>query len=151
MKRRTTATDPAPASTTPHLPAPAKPLPRGRLDAVGNSALAQRIAGPQTREEAEERYVAARDAWTAAMRAANSGRSADLASLAIAQEAYEAAAAERERWLNGGRIATPVVTEDPRRSLETAVGQELEWREVRRQKDPKGGLLGRVRHRLFGG
>jgi hypothetical protein len=151
MKRRATATDPAPApaSTSPERAAPATPSTRGRPDAVGHSALAQRINGPQTPEQAEQRYVAARDAWTAAMRAASSGRPADLASLAIAQEAYEAAAAERERWLSGGRIAIPVESEDTRHSLDVAVGQELEWRRVRHH-EPEGGLLSRVRRRLFG-
>ena len=56
------------------------PAPLARFtDTVGHSALAQRRAGPQSGDEAESRYVAARDAWVAAMHAANSGRPADLA------------------------------------------------------------------------
>src|SRR6188474_2137121 len=76
---------PSPADAS-QLPVPSRQTPQ--------TPLTQRLARPQSVEEADARYVAARDAWTAAMRAANSGRSADLASLAIAQEAYEAAAAE---------------------------------------------------------
>ncbi len=48
-----------------------------------SSAMAERLARPHSREEAEQRYVAAREAWTAAMRTANSGRSSDLAALAL--------------------------------------------------------------------
>jgi hypothetical protein len=99
-------------------------------------------------EEIEQRYVAARDAWSAAMRAANSGRAADLASLAIAQEAFETAAGEREEWLAGGRTAIPVNPEAARHSIEVAVEQELEWRRVLAPKPPQRGILAGIRRRL---
>jgi hypothetical protein len=114
------------------------------------SSLAVRIARPRSREEAEARYEAARDAWTAAMRAANTGRPADMASLAMAQEDYEAATAERERWIAGGRVAIPVEPETNRSGVEIAVDQELAWRDVRKNHD-EGGVVGRIRRRLFGG
>ena len=85
------------------------------------------------------------------MRAANSGRSADLASLAIAQEAYESAAAERERWLTGSRVVAVPVAPEKRSGIEAAVGQELSWRTVLHPEPPKGGVLSRVRRRIFGG
>ena len=99
-----------------------------------------RRLSPRTREEAEDAYVAARNAWVTAMRQANSGRSADLAALAIAQEAYELAAAERERWLSGGRVAIPIdPTPHGGADLSAVVGQELAWREVRNHADePRG-------------
>jgi hypothetical protein len=120
------------------------------LDTVAHSAFAQRIAGPQTHDEAEGQYIAARDAWTAAMRAANSGRPADMAALAIAQEAYEAAAAERDRWMSGSRVAITIEPEDHMGGIETAVEQELRWRKVRHPHEEQS-LLTRVRRRLFGG
>jgi len=107
---------------------------------------ASRASSP---DEAETNYVAARDAWTAAMRASASGRPADLAALAIAQEAYEAAAAERTHWAAIGPVAIPVDTSASRRSLDIVVGQEAEWRRVK-DRDPDGGFIGRVK-RLFGG
>ena len=55
--------------------------------------------------------MVARDAWIAAMRKANSGRSADLAGLAIAQEAYEQAMVEVERWRSGVKVAIPIEPE----------------------------------------
>lgn len=105
--------------------------------------------GPRSLEEAEAEYVAARDAWTAAMKAAASGRPADLASLAIAQSAYEATAVEVERWRSGERVAIAV---DPAPTgIDAVVGQELAWRRVH-EADPKGrpGLLGRIARRLSG-
>ena len=117
------------------------------LDTTGHSALAQRLVGPHTREEAEAVYVAARDAWTKAMRAASSGRPADLASLALAQETYEAATAERERWMANGHVALPIERAAMRRDIEAAVRQELEWRSVRTHHEPKG-LTGWLRKRL---
>jgi hypothetical protein len=99
--------------------------------------------------ELELRYVAARDAWKLAMRAANSGRSKDLASLAIAQEAYEEVAAEREHWLAGGRTAIPVEPDPQRHDIEVAVGQELEWRKVLHPATPRG-FLARIKGRLGG-
>lgn len=113
--------------------------------------LAARHAAPRSPEEAEARYVAARDAWTAAMRAANSGRSADLATLAVAQEAFEAAAAEVERWRRGPRAAVPQEPERKPRSVDAIVGQELAWRRVREHdQEPRPGLLGRIGRRLRG-
>jgi hypothetical protein len=97
----------------------------------------------------ETRYVAARDAWKDAMRAATSGRSKDLASLAIAQQAYEGVAAERERWLAGGIVAIPVEPDPQRHDIEVAVGQELEWRKVLHPPAARG-FFGRIRHRLGG-
>jgi hypothetical protein len=84
------------------------------------------------------------------MRAANSGRPADLASLAMAQEDYEAAAAERERWASSARVAIPVELETNRTGVEIAVDQELAWRDVRKNHG-EGGVVGRIRRRLFGG
>jgi len=130
--------------------APQAPVVHNKPETVGHSALAHRlVAAPHSREEAEERYIAARDAWTKAMRAANSGRPADLASLALTQEAYEAAVVERERWLAGGRIAISVDPAEPRRKIEAAVGQEMAWRAVKHHEEPKG-LLGRLKKRIRG-
>lgn len=92
----------------------------------------------------------ARDAWTAAMRRANSGRAAHLASLAITQEAFEAASAELELWRTGARIAIPIQPEASHSFLEAAVGQELEWRRVLHPPVKKPGLFGRLRRRLNG-
>ena len=91
--------------------------------------------------------MAARDAWKLAMRAANSGRSKDLASLAIAQQAYEEVAAEREHWLAGGRMAIPIEPDPQRHDIEVAVGQELEWRKVLHPTKARG-FLGRIKDRL---
>ncbi len=129
--------------------APPAPVTPREIDTTGHSALAHRRAGPRSAEDAEAQYVAARDAWTTAMRVANSGRPADLASLAIAQEAYEAAAAERERWLSGGRVAIPVEPQASRSGLEAAIGQELAWRRVQHHR-PDQGFLGRLKRRLRG-
>lgn len=115
---------------------------------------ADRIPRPNTREDAEERYVAARDAWTSAMSTARSGSSADLAALAIAQEAYEAALAEKDRWANSPRTQSPVTPDRPR-GLDAVVGQELSWRRIHQndqehqQHRPSGirGLLRRFRDR----
>lgn len=104
---------------------------------------------PRSREEAEAQFVAARDEWTAAMRRASSGRPAHLASLAITQEAYEAAAAELELWRSGAaRVAIQIQPEASRNSLEAAVGQELAWRRVLHPPEKQPGLLGRLRRRL---
>ena len=99
--------------------------------------------------EAEERYAAARDAWTAAMQTASSGRPADLAALAMAQEAYETALLEVDAWRSGTRVAIEVRVEE--RGLDAIVGQELAWRrlhEAEQRKRP--GLLGRLARRLSG-
>lgn len=121
-----------------------------------SSAMADRLARPHSREEAEQRYVAAREAWTAAMRAANSGRSSDLAALAMAQEAYEEALADRERWASSPSVAIPIGEERPR-GLEAVVGQELIRRRVHEQElererareQPRGlrGLIRRITRR----
>jgi hypothetical protein len=121
-----------------------------RVHGSSSSGLTQRRHAPRTGAEVEERYVAARDAWAAAMRAANSGRPADLAALALAQEAYEAAVAERKRWETGGRTAIPIEPEDDGRKLGAVVGQELAWRQVRTVDDKPAGILGRIRRRLRG-
>ncbi len=88
------------------------------------------VPAPRSTEEAEERYVAARDAWIAAMHKANSGRSADLASLAITQEAYEQAMVEVEKWRSGAKVAIPIEPEAKLHDLATAIRQELAWRRV---------------------
>lgn len=107
------------------------------------------LDAPASREEAEARYVEARDAWITAMGRANSGRPAHLASLAIAQEAYEAALAEVELWRSGHRIPIPV---QAGRSvgIEVAVGQELEWRRLHAPQEPRRGFLARLRRRISG-
>lgn len=96
--------------------------------------------------------MAARDAWTAAMRAAASGRPADLAALALAQEAFEQATVARERWTNGS-VAVPIPIEetDHRRSVEAIVGQELAWRQVHRDEEERvahGGPVARLLRRF---
>ncbi|HEX7196195.1 MAG TPA: hypothetical protein VF364_05090 [Candidatus Limnocylindria bacterium] len=106
---------------------------------------------PRSLAEAEAQYVTARDAWTAAMRRANSGRPADLASLAITQEAYELAFAEVERWRSGATVAIPIEPEKKRTKLEAAIGQELAWRRVHEaslREHP--GLFSRLKRRLTG-
>lgn len=119
---------------------------------IGHVSLADRRARATTREQAEERYTAARDAWTAAMRAASSGRPADLAALALAQETYEQAAAERERWAHGAaKVAIPLEPENRARNVDVVVGQELAWRRVHDEEEraahagPIGRLLRRFR------
>ena len=85
--------------------------PTGRLPDRGaaHSAPAPApVLPPRSLEDAEERYVTARDAWVVAMRRANSGRAADLATLAITQETYELATADVERWRSGVKVALPI-------------------------------------------
>ena len=60
----------AEAVTSPAAGTPARP-PSDRAPAP---ATPQPDPRPRSREEAEARYVTARDAWTAAMRKANSGQ-----------------------------------------------------------------------------
>jgi hypothetical protein len=112
--------------------------------AASSTGITHRHVGPQTEAEAQEQYVAARDSWTAAMRAAGSGRPADMASLAIAQEAYEAASAELERWRTGRRIAIPVEPDRTQSAINVVVGQELAWRKVHGQETKRPGLIGRL-------
>jgi hypothetical protein len=135
-------------ATTEQEPAAPGPL---RHRHAAPSGMADRLSRPHSREEAEQRYVAAREAWTAAMRAANSGRSSDLAALAMAQEAYEEALADRERWASSPSVAIPVGEERPS-GIEAVVGQELSWRRVHehgleqeRQRAKPRGLRGLVR------
>ena len=153
-RRSTPAQDGAGKAVAPKTPrtssAPkAEPVPVP-VEPAQQTPLSQRLGRTQSVEEADARYVAARDEWTRAMRAANSGRPADLASLAIAQEAYEVAVAERDRWHTGTKVAIPVDTET-RSGIEAAVGQELAWRQVLHPEPPKGGVLSRIRRRLTGG
>ncbi len=98
--------------------------------AIRPSSLRQRLAR-YSRDEAEARYVAARDAWSAAMKAAASGTEADLEWLAVAQEAFEEASAERMRWLPANHGAAGA-----RADLDVAVTQELAWRDVRSGEPP---------------
>jgi hypothetical protein len=122
-----------------------------------SSGLTERRARrAHTREEVEELYVAAREAWTAAMRAAQSGKPADLAALAIAQDAYETALAEKRRWDASPRVAIRIEQDRPH-GIDAIVGQELSWRRVHEleqehqasQSRPKGlrGLVRRLRGR----
>lgn len=121
---RLSTTDQAPASPA----SPASPAALRHRHAP-SSGMADRRARPHSREEAEQRYVNAREAWTAAMRAANSGRASDLAALSLAQEAYEEALADRERWMSGPSVAIPIDDGRPG-GLEAVVGQELSWRRI---------------------
>ena len=130
--------------------APASPTPPARRPIAAPHAPEPAPSAPRSREEAETQYVAARDAWTAAMRRANSGRAADLASLAITQEAFEAESAELDLWRTGARVAIPIRPEASHSVLEAAVGQEIAWRNVLHPPEKKPGLLGRLRRRLNG-
>lgn len=140
MKRRA-------AVETEAATAPPAPLARPD-DTAGHSAMAQRRAGPRSRDDAEQRYVAARDAWVAAMHAANSGRPADLAALALAQEAYEAATTERDRWVNSAHVAIPIETERTTNGIDAVVGQELAWRRIQTSPEKPRGLFGRLKRRI---
>ena len=141
--KRSTQLDPR-APTTPSTD-PVMPPVAERVSARAPTSLDPARYG----QDLEDRYVQARDAWTQAMQGASSGRSADMASLAITQQAYEAIAAERERWLAGGRVAIPIQPSPKRHDIEVAVGQELAWRRVQ-QHERRGGLLSRIRRRLSG-
>ena len=121
-------------------------------DAAASAKRVRGIISAAARYEAdlEHRYVAARDAWTRAMHAANSGRSADMASLAITQEHYETIMDERERWLASARVAIPIDAPDTRHTIEVAIDQEIKWRRVNALQPPPGfigRLLGRLRRR----
>jgi hypothetical protein len=106
---------------------------------------------PRSADEAEERYVIARDAWIVAMRNARSGRSADLASLGITQEAYELATAEVERWRSGVMVAFKIEPAPAHQAVEKAVDQELAWRRVHDQSQRSPGRLLRLLRRITGG
>jgi hypothetical protein len=143
MKRDVTASR---GVTLPDGTAPAPTSPTA--DGHAHSTLSRRLAGPRSRDDVEAAYVAARDAWAQAMRAANSGRNADMATLAIAQEVFESAAAERARWSHATHAAIPVAPE-PKRNIEVILGQEVEWNRVHHH-EPSRGLAGRLK-RLLGG
>jgi hypothetical protein len=111
---------------------------------------ARPATAPRSRDEAEAQYIAARNAWTLAMHRATSGRSADLASLAIAQQAYEEAVAERQLWETGNRLAIPIEP-DPRTSVEVIVGQDLAWQRVHEaEQRRRPGVLSRLARRIKG-
>jgi len=148
MKRDVTGSREA---TLPDGSAPAPTSPTAERPA--HSTLSQRLAGPRSRDDVEAAYVTARDAWAQAMRAANSGRTADMATLAIAQEAFEAASAERARWSGGTRAAIASraaisVSPEPKRNIEVILDQEVEWNRVH-HREPSRGLVGRLK-RLLG-
>lgn len=125
---------------------PKAPAARNRAPSV--TAPREPVAPARSSEEAEERYVIARDAWVAAMRKANSGRAADLASLAIAQEAYVMATSEVEAWRSGAKAALSIQPEAKRHSLEAAVGQEFAWRRVHDQQEKRPGPFARLVRRV---
>jgi hypothetical protein len=145
MSVRRPAKSRAEAPPAPKATVPVRPRPRQR-DAVARPTVVR----PRSLEEAEDRYVVVRDAWTAAMRRCSSGRAADLASLAIAQEAYELASAEVVRWRSGVRVAVPVVRDAPRTGLEVAIGQEMAWRRVHEHQEETPRPLLRLIRRLTG-
>jgi len=146
MSQRTTR--PAASTSADGAAQPTQPAqPTQRIGSLMSSGgLTQRINAPRSLAEVEEQYVSCRDAWTAAMRAASSGRSADMATLAICQEAYEAAALERERWLSGTRVAIPIDEPvDEQASLGVVVDQGMAWRDVHdHERNKSRGLLGRL-------
>ncbi len=121
------------------------PEPAGR---PAEAAAQSGPTSPRSPEEAEARYVASRDAWTAAMRAANSGRPADLASLAMAQEAYEQATGEVRLWRSGEKVAIPIQPERNHAGLQAAIGQELAWRRMHEPKPKQGGPLSRLARKI---
>lgn len=123
-------------------PAGTRPQPARR------SAPAQPVERPRSREEAEQQYVVARDAWIKAMHAAEKGRPADMAALAVAQQSFEVATAEREGWI-AGRVAIQIHPEGPRTDLEAVVVQEMAWRRVHAHEQPVG-FLERLRRRIAG-
>ena len=136
MKRRSSELETTASAAQPSVtPTPTAPDSASRVRGIMSAAA-------RYEADLEHRYVTARDAWTHAMHAANSGRSADMASLAIAQEHYETIMDERERWLASARVAIPIDAPDTRHNIEVAVGQEIEWRRVHAAKPPPG-FLGR--------
>ena len=132
--------DPPEATAAPKAP--------GRISRSSADTAPAPVIAPRSTEEAEERYVTARDAWIAAMRKANSGRSADLASLAFTQQAYEQAAAEVERWRSGAMVAIKVEPEAKLHDLEAAIGQEMAWRRVHENQEKRPGPLAQALRRL---
>lgn len=148
MTERRAASTPKADQTTDT--AASSPLRRSHAPSVGITPRAAERA--VSLEDAQQRYIAARDGWASAMRGAASGRPADLATLAVAQEAYEAALAERDRWASGARVPIAVEPDRPK-SIEAVVGQELTWRLAHQGEQegqrPKGlrGLIRRMRGR----
>lgn len=148
-QRSTRAADANPGEPTPGKAAPARSeesQPQRIGHSIASTGLTRHINAPRSLAEAEEQYVTCRDAWTAAMRAASSGRPADMATLAICQEAYEAASLERERWRSGARVAIPIEQpKNERPSIEVVVEQALAWRDVHaHERDKPRGVLGRL-------
>lgn len=70
-----------------------------------------------------------------------------MASLALAQADYEAAAAELRRWETGQKTAIPIRPEAPR-GIDAIVAQELAWRRVQTTDERRPGPLGRLLRRL---
>jgi hypothetical protein len=141
-------------STTPAPPARAKltvSAPPTDVEVVPVRGLAQRQALARSRAEAHEHYLNARDGWVRTMKLAASGRPADLAALAIAQEAYEEATAEWERWESGTRVAVPIETEKDA-SVGAVVDQELRWRKLHDHDHPPGlgARIARITQKLRG-
>lgn len=119
--------------------------PAAEAHAPSAGGFAARRGAARSHEEAVRRHVAARDAWTAAMKLAASGRPADLAHLAITQEAYEAATAELKRWDSGQRVAIAIEPKaEPPARVDAIVGQELAWRDVRKHEAKPRGLIDRL-------
>lgn len=119
-------------------------------DTAPPAAVGAPDGAPRSLEEAQARFITARDGWVASMHKANSGRSADLASLAITQQAYELAMAEVERWRSGVKVAIKIEPETHTHELETAVVQEFAWRRVHEQRHKRPGPLARLVRRLTG-
>jgi hypothetical protein len=147
---KTAPKTPATRASKTSNPAPSAPessAPESSAPAVVSAAR----EAPRSAAEAEERYVIARDAWIVAMRNARSGRSADLASLGITQEAYELATAEVERWRSGVMVAFKIEPAPAHQAVEKAVDQELAWRRVHDQSQRSPGRLLRLLRRITGG
>ena len=134
---------------TREVAAPREPMSRAVVRAAVPAAPAPVLA-PRSLEDAEQRYLTARDAWIVAMRRANSGRPADLATLAITQEAYELATADVERWRSGVKVAVPIDGGTKRAGLEALISQEMAWRRLHATPEPKRGRLSRILRRLTG-
>jgi hypothetical protein len=116
-------------------------------DTVGHVETPEPVIRARSLKEAEQRHDAARDAWTAAMRAAASGRPADLASLAIAQQAYEEALEEREQW-HSGAVAIPIDPHVHERELNAAIRHGEAWQQVLHHEEPAKRFSGL--RRVFG-
>lgn len=99
---------------------------------------------------AEAHYATCRNAWLDALRSSRSASNADLARLALAQAAYEAAATalEQARIEDGARqerlVAFRERREEATRRAEAIAGQSVAWSRVRETKPARRGLLGRL-------